>query len=234
MRTRLRWFVIMGGIVLIVAFRRSPGTGTSASPALLLTGAGAPRTGNSTVLSASRCSVSLSPAPGVTKATWRPDRDVFIPKIAAMLGPFARGGRTAPLIGYARPHRNELVSFRSTVRVTKSLVAWSGGAEAAWLGRTPLNATRVSLSETYRVMGMQVSVPHLRVPGFSANGNAVTWSASAPGTWGLYHRVNGCPVFVTHGPVWSASEQADAEIQVGSAFYSIDTMRSVPLRTTGL
>ncbi len=134
----------------------------------------------------------------------------------------------------AQPHPNQLVSFRTTVRVTRSTVAWYGGAEAAWLGRTPFNATRVSMSETYRVMGMQVSVPHLRVPGFGANGNAVTWSASAPGTWGLYHRVNGCPVFVTHGPVWSASEQADTEIQVGSAFYSIDTTRSAPLRTSGL
>lgn len=134
----------------------------------------------------------------------------------------------------AQPHPNQLVSFRTTVRVTRSTVAWYGGAEAAWLGRTPFNATRVSMSETYRVMGMHVSVPHLRVPGFGANGNAVTWSASAPGTWGLYHRVNGCPVFVTHGPVWSASEQADTEIQVGSAFYSIDTMSSAPLRTSGL
>ncbi len=232
MRTRLRWFVIIGGIALVVAFRRSPDT--SASPRLLLTSAAAPRGGSSLVLGASPCSVSLSPAPGVTKSTWRPDRDIFSPKIAAMLGPSPRGGRTASLNARTQPHPNQLVSFRTTVRVTRSTVAWYGGAEAAWLGRTPFNATRVSMSETYRVMGMQVSVPHLRVPGFGANGNAVTWSASAPGTWGLYHRVNGCPVFVTHGPVWSASEQADTEIQVGSAFYSIDTMRSAPLRTSGL
>ncbi len=232
MRVRLRWFVIIGGILLVVAFRRSPGT--SASPPLLLSSAGAPRAGSSLLLSASPCSVSLSPGPRATKATWRPDRDIFIPKIAAMLGPSTHGGRTASLIGYARPDRNELVSFRTTVRVTRSTVAWYGGAEAAWLGRTPFNATRVSLSETYRVTGMQVSVPHVRTPGFADAGNAVTWSASAPRTWGLYHRVNGCPVFVTHGPVWSASEQADAEIQVGSAFYSVDTMRSTPLRTSGL
>ncbi len=232
MRTRLRWFVIIGGIVLVVAFRRSPGT--SASPPLLLAGAGASRTGGSLVLGASRCSVALSPAPHTSKAGWRPDRDIFSPKIAAMLGPTPRGGRTASLDARAQPHPNQLVSFRTTVRVTRSTVAWYGGAEAVWLGHTPFNATRVSLSETYRVMGMQVSVSHLRAPGFTAAGNAVTWNASAPGTWGLYHRVNGCPVFATHGPVWSASEQADAEIQVGSAFYSIDAMRSAPLRTTGL
>jgi len=62
----------------------------------------------------------------------------------------------------------------------------------------------------------------------------ITVSAPAPRTWALYHRFNGCPVFVTRGPVWSASQQADAEIQVGSAFYSVDTIRSTPLRTSGL
>jgi hypothetical protein len=113
------------------------------------------------------------------------------------------------------------VHFQSTEAYPglETWVTFSGTSYGKWLGSTPFNASKVTLTDHMHVDGISVNVSY--PPGFTGSGSDVSFTNSVSNNWQVNHSFDN--IHFTCFACFGIAEDATATFQFGSSFYTIST-----------